>query len=366
MIDSRIKKMAEIVTGYSANIQPNDYVIIEANTLAEPLVKELYREVLQRGAHCSIHLSFPEANYMFYDYASEEQLQFVSPVKEIEYKRANALLQILSPHNTRSLTRIDPKKRQIRSKAHAPVRNELLKRIGRDLKLCIMAYPTHAMAQEAEMSMTQYEDFFFSACNLNDEDPMQTWLTLDKEQRRLTELLNKKSDFHFISKGTDLKFSSQGRSWINCSGKVNFPDGEIFTGPIEDSVNGHVTFTHPAVFQGFEVEDVYLEFENGKVVKATASKNQHCLENILDTDEGAKYVGEIAIATNYGIQDFTKNILFDEKIGGTMHLALGSSIPESGGKNVSAIHWDMVSSMKEGGKILADGAVIYEGGHFVV
>ena len=215
------------------------------------------------------------------------------------------------------------------------------------------------------MSLAEYAEFVFGAGLMNEDDPVAHWREIDAQQDKICQFLNTRSQLRIVSKDTDISMSIAGRKWINCSGHENFPDGEVFTGPVEDSVNGHIRFSFPGIYAGKEIEDIRLEFKDGKVVKATAAKGEELLQALLDTDAGARYVGEVAVGTNFGIQKFTRNMLFDEKIGGTVHLAIGASYPESGGKNESGIHWDMLCDMREGGEIYADGQLIYKSGKFL-
>lgn len=216
------------------------------------------------------------------------------------------------------------------------------------------------------MSLTDYESFVYNAGHLDSPDPIKHWQKVETEQKRLVKILESADQFRIRSEDTDLRFRAKARKWISCHGTVNFPDGEIFTGPIENTVEGHIQFTFPAVYMGREVNAVRLDFKKGKVIKETAAKNLEFLRNMLGVDAGARFVGEIAIGTNYDIQQFTRNTLFDEKIGGTCHMAVGASIPESGGKNKSAIHWDMVCDLRPGSEITADGKTIYRNGKFIV
>jgi len=216
------------------------------------------------------------------------------------------------------------------------------------------------------MSISEYEDFVYGAGYIDRKDPIAEWKELEKKQEGICKILDGKKRLRIVSKDTDLKMSIEGRKWVNCCGTANFPDGEVFTGPVEDSVEGHIRFSFPGIYEGREIEDIQLPFKKGRVIKAVAAKGEELLEQLLETDKGARYVGEIAAGTNYNIQKFTKHMLFDEKIGGTVHLAIGRSIPESLGKNQSAIHWDMLCDMKKGGEIYADGELVYKDGKFLI
>jgi aminopeptidase len=227
-------------------------------------------------------------------------------------------------------------------------------------------YPTDAYAQDADMSTTDYAEFVLNACKLNRPDPVAAWMELAAEQQRLIDWLADKDEIHLTGPGTDLTLSTKGRHWINADGRKNFPDGEIFTGPVETSVDGHVQFSYPVVHAGREIVDIRLAFENGRVTDATAAKGEEYLVKTLDTDEGARVLGEFAFGTNYDIQRFTKNILFDEKIGGTVHMAVGAGYPESGSTNESAVHWDMICDLRDGGEVTVDGQPFMRDGQILV
>jgi aminopeptidase len=367
MVDNRISKFAKVLVNYSLRLKKDDFFVVEGNTIAEPLLKEVYKEALLAGAHPFITTNLDGITESMMKFGSDEQITYVNPVEKTIINNANAFLAVWGSQNTKSLINVDPSKLSLRSKS----RNELFslmlnKMANKELNWCGTQFPTHSAAMDANMSLTEYEDFLFEACHLNSDDPVAEWIKVHDEQERLVEILDTKKYLKFKSKNTDLTMEIEGRKWINCDGLENFPDGEIFTCPIENTVNGHITFTFPAIHLGNEVEDVVLTFKDGKVSNATAKKGEVFLKEMLATDEGASMVGEIAIGTNYNIKKFTKNILFDEKLGGTIHLAVGASLPEAGGKNVSAIHWDMICDMKDGGEIYADGELIYKNGKFII
>jgi aminopeptidase len=226
-------------------------------------------------------------------------------------------------------------------------------------------YPCQSAAQDAEMSLEEYEDFVFNAGLLNHADPVAEWKKVSERQQRLVDFLNGKSDYHVVAaNGTDVRMSVAGHTWINCDGHENFPDGEVFTGPLIDSVNGQINFSFPAVHHGRECDGVRLTFRDGKVVNASATKGEDFLISMLDTDAGSRFLGECAIGTNYGITRYTRNTLFDEKIGGTVHFALGAGYPETGNKNQSGLHWDMVVDLRGGGFAEIDGQKVSENGKF--
>ncbi|HSL85475.1 MAG TPA: aminopeptidase, partial [Bacteroidales bacterium] len=233
------------------------------------------------------------------------------------------------------------------------------------LRWCGTQFPAYGDAQEAGMSLEEYEDFVYGAGLLDLEDPVAEWKRISREQDRWIAYLNTKKTIRIVSGETDVTASVDGRKWINCDGKVNFPDGEIFTSPVEDSVEGNVYFEFPLIYSGKEIQGIRLKIEKGRIVEASAEKGEELLLTILDTDEGARTFGELAIGTNYGIKNITKNILFDEKIGGTFHMAIGDSFPEAGGENKSVIHWDMIGELRKEGKIYADGELFHERGQFI-
>ncbi|HSR32399.1 MAG TPA: aminopeptidase [Anaerolineae bacterium] len=367
MSDPRIETVARILVDYSVNIQPGEFVQIEGTPEGRPLILAVYQRVLQRGGHPWLRLNLDEAAEIYFKYASDEQLDYVPNVLRQLIEEVDARIVIWTEINTKALTNVDPAKQARVQAARRPLSERFLERAAqKELKWTGTAYPTQAFAQDAEMSLREFEEFVYGAALVHEPDPIAAWQTISKDQQRLIDWLVGKDQVHLLGPDTDLTLSIKGRSWVNCDGHENFPDGEIFTGPIEESVNGHVRFSYPACEGGREVEDVRLWFENGKVVKATAAKNEEFLLAMLDTDEGARYLGEFAFGTNSGIQRFTKNILFDEKIGGTVHMALGTGYPESGSQNRSAIHWDMICDLREGGEVWVDGVLFARDGKFMI
>jgi aminopeptidase len=285
----------------------------------------------------------------------------------VEIEKIDAMLTVLGTHTTRNLSNVDPERIAIQKRAGLPLMQRLLERISKhELRWCGTQFPTQASAQDADMSLSEYEEFLFAACATDKDDPVAYWGKMHKQQEKIIKFLSSCKSLRVKNADTDIEFSVKGRKWINCAGRENFPDGEVFTAPVENSVNGHIRFTYPAVYQNREVEDVHLTFENGQVVKVEAGKGIDFLKKMIETDDGASFVGEFAFGTNKGITQFTKNTLFDEKIGGTVHLALGASLPESGGKNLSALHWDMVCDMRDSGEVSADGEIFYRNGEFLV
>lgn len=366
MVDARITKLAKVLVNYSLKLKKGDLFVIEGNTQCEPLALEVYKEALAAGANPILMPNFESCKEILLRNGSEEQITYSNPLAVEMTKKADAMLSIWADINTKSLTSIDPIKLTLMSKGRKHMMEIFHERLEKgEMRWCGTQYPTYASAMDANMSLAEYEEFVFNSGYVDFPDPTKEWLRIHDEQQRLVDYLNNKKIIEVKSKDTHLTFSTEGRKWENCDGTVNFPDGEIFTSPVEDSMNGHVRYSYPAIYMNREVEDVELTFENGRVVSVKAKKDEAFLNEILKTDEGAKSVGEFAIGTNYNIKQFTKNTLFDEKIGGTIHIALGASVGETGGKNKSAIHWDMICDMSEG-EIFADGELFYKDGKWII
>jgi aminopeptidase len=367
MADPRVETVARILVDYSVDVQPGEFVLIRGAPEGAPLILAVYQRVLERGGHPWLRLSLDDAAEILYKYASDEQLDFVPNIDRQLIEEIDANISIWTETNTKALTNVDPAKQSRSQAARRPLSERFLERAAKnELKWTGTVYPTLAFAQDAEMSLREFEDFCYGAARVHDPDPIASWKATSVVQQRLIDWLIDKHEVHLLGPDTDLTLSIEGRLWENCDGHENFPDGEIFTGPVEDSVNGHVRFSYPACEGGREVEDVRLWFEKGKVVKATAAKNEEFLLTMIDTDEGARYLGEFAFGTNEGVQRFTKNILFDEKIGGTVHMALGTGYPETGSENRSAIHWDMICDLRQGGEVWVDGVLFAKDGQFKI
>jgi aminopeptidase len=363
--DPHLTKLARVLVHYCLDVERGDLFVIRATPVATPLVTEVYRAALQAGAHPTVQLTLPRMQEAFYELAKKHQLDFVSPVAAFEMERLDKVLTIRAADNTKSLTNADPKKQAAAGKASGGLSRRLQERaaVG-NARWCLTQFPCSASAQDAEMSLEEYEDFVFRACLVHLDDPAAAWQALHKRQARLCTFLGNRKTLRVVKGDTDLTVSVAGRSWMNSDGRTNMPSGEVFTGPVEDTVEGTVAFSFPAVREGREVHGVRLTFEKGRVVKATAAKGEEYLHAMLGTDEGARSLGEFAFGTNDSVQRFTKNTLFDEKIGGTIHMALGAAYPKSGGLNRSSIHWDMILDMRDGGEVHADGKVIYRKGKF--
>jgi aminopeptidase len=367
MTDSRVENLAKILVQYSTDVQPGQRVAIYGSPLAAPLVREVYREVLRAGGYPYALIELDGLEEILFEVANDDQLNHVSCLEEMVCGEFEVLVSILGQANTRNLSSADPEKQRIRARAHSDLMETYMRRsASKELKWCLTMYPTNAYAQDAEMSLAEFEDYVYSTTYADTEDPVGEWRKISAMQQRLVDWLVGKKHVEVKSPNCDLTLSIEGRTFENADGTHNMPSGEIFTGPVEDSVNGWIHFTYPAVTQGREVDGIALTFENGRVVEATAQKNEAFLLSQLDTDEGARYVGEFAIGTNKKIDHFIKSILFDEKIGGTIHMAVGAGYPETGSQNKSAIHWDMICEMKDGGEIRVDGELFYRSGEFVI
>jgi aminopeptidase len=373
MRDPRLTKLADVLVNYSAGVKPGHLVRITGSPIASPLVVELYRKVVAAGGHPMVRMAPDELAEIMLKHGSDEQLKFVNPVAQFEVEKVDVAIGIWADENTKALSNADPKRMGLQQSARKPIMETFMRRAAeRSLRWTGTQYPTQASAQDGEMSLTEYEDFVFAAGLLDRPDPVAAWRAVSEKQQRLTDFLNERSsapgggDYRVTAaNGTDLRMSVAGRRWINCDGHENFPDGEVFTGPVVESVNGTVAYSFPAVHHGREVADVRLTFRDGKVVDASASKGEAFLISMLDMDPGARFLGECAIGTNYDITRYTKNTLFDEKIGGTVHFAVGAGYPETGNANPSGLHWDMVVDLRQGGRVEIDGQVVSQDGRFV-
>jgi len=371
LADIRVQKYAKVLVEHSARIVPGDRVLLEGTTAAEPLLRELYIQILEKGGHPHLMLALPgtmpfSQDELFLSYANDEQIDFLPTFYKLAYEQFESRIRIHSATNTRGTTNIEPSKLQRHSKALSPITEAQFRRGAEgSFKWVTTLYPTEAYAQDANMSLKEYEDFVFGAVHTNEDDPIAFWKSVESKQQSAVDFMKGKSQVILRGPNVDLTLSVKGRTFMNSFGTYNMPDGEIYTGPVEESVNGWVKFTYPANYGGTSVENAELIFSNGRVTTAKADKNLDFLLNTLDSDAGSRSLGEFAIGTNFDIQQFTGNILFDEKIGGSFHMALGAGYPETGSKNKSAIHWDMICDMRKDSEILVDGVLFYKDGQFV-
>lgn len=367
MADIRLQRMAKVLVNYSLNIKKGDRFAIYTSPLAAPLLREVVREALRAGAHPEPFISVPGIQELMLKEASDEQLRYIPAAQRLVIEEYEARLTIMAQENTKNLNGIDPARLALSQEAGRDLMQTYLRRAADEsLQWSIAPFPTDAYAQDADMALSDFEEFVYRACFLNEEDPVAHWQELSRQQERLVQWLKGKHTVHMRGQDTDLTLSIDGRIFINDDAHKNFPGGEFFTGPVENSANGYIRYSFPASFDGRSVEDVRLRFENGVVVEATAAQGQDYLDRMLDLDEGARRLGEFAFGNNRNVDRCTKNILFDEKMGGTIHLALGASIPQTLGVNQSALHWDMVCDLRSGSEIRVDGELFCKDGVFVV
>lgn len=367
MADPRVIKLAETLVQYCTSVQPGDWVLVRGHVNALPLVEETVRQVVRAGGNPTIQLDADELDEIILRETHADRLGWVSPLEEMLSEQVDVRIAIRAASNTRTLTGVDPARQQAVQNARRAIQRRYMERSAAGSHRWVgTLFPCPAYAQEADMSLADYEDFVYAATYADQPDPMACWQEVHDTQQRLVDWLAGKDQVVVRGPNVDLALSIAGRTFINSDGKRNMPSGEIFTGPVEESVNGWIRFTYPAIRGGREVDGVEFRFEDGKVVEARAAKNEAYLLSQIASDPGAAYLGEFAIGTNYRIQRFTKSILYDEKIGGTIHVALGAGYPETGSRNQSAIHWDFICDMRQESEILVDGELFYRNGQFVI
>lgn len=354
-------RFADLLAGYCLEVDKDQQVLVRSSTLAAPLLLELQRAILERGAWPLLRVELPGQTEGFYEHAREWQLDEVPDLAYAEAKRIQATLGIQAPENTRALSGVDPERIARVARARQPIREQTLRK-----RWCSTLWPTEAGAQQAGMSLGAFGAFVERALFLDQDDPVAAWGGLRAFQDRLIERLRRAEEIRIEAAGTDLRLRVKGRTWVNSDGRRNMPSGEVFTGPHEASANGTIVFDVPSSPAGVEVAGVTMRFVDGEVVEAHAERGDTYLQRALATDDGARRLGELGIGTNFGIDRAIGAILFDEKIGGTVHLALGRSYPETGGRNASALHWDLICDLRRGGRITADGEVVQQDGRFVV
>ena len=356
-VDLRTRKLAQLAVRYSVAVKPGEKVIISGGSEAIPFLVELYKEIILRKGIPIVRVNLPDVNDFFYKYADENQIKFFPQYWMDTVKDAQAYIGVSSDMNTRELTGTDPKRITSRGKIMHPISDYIVNTHDKIRRVSI-AYPCVALAQDAEMSLSEYENFVYNAC-------LQDWKKLGDRMDKINSAFEKGKKVHLIGENVDLKLSIAGKNSVADKGEENMPGGEIFMAPVRESLNGWIKFDYPAIRNGKEVTDVYLKFVNGKVVEGTATKNQDFLLEMLATDENSSYVGELGIGCNPRVNRFTKDLLFDEKISGTIHLALGMAYKQNGGGNDSAIHWDIVKDMHKA-KIILDGKVVQDKGKWLI
>jgi aminopeptidase len=367
MSDTRIDKLADVLVNYSVRVQRGEWVGILGDVGALPLLRAVFDQVLAAGGNPSIMLSDEYMARQFIRNASDEQIAWLDPMQTLYYDDADVYIRVGAPQNTRAMTTIDAKRAQRVQAARRPWLDKRLFRAAEGrMKWVGALYPTEGLAQEAGMSLEEYSDFVFGACFADQPDPVAAWQALGAMQQQKIDWLKGKKEVRLQGPNIDLTLSIDGRTFVNACGEKNMPDGEIFTGPVENSVNGWVRFSYPSIVQGRAVKGIELQFQDGKVTEASAQENEDLLFSQLDADAGSRYLGEFAIGTNFGIQQFTGMILYDEKIGGTVHMAVGAGYPDTGSVNRSSVHWDMICDMRTDSTMHVDGELFYQNGQFVV
>ena len=354
-------RFAALLAGYCLEVQPGQEVVVRSTALAAPLLLECQRAILERDAWPLLRVELPGATAAFYRHARDRHLDLFSEVSFAEAKKSHAHLGIQAPENTRALAGIDPERLARAARARKPVREQMMRK-----RWCATLWPTQAGAQQAGMNLADFEAFVARALFLDQPDPVRSWGELRAFQEGLIDRLKEARELRIEAPSTDVTLSVKGRTWVNSDGRRNMPSGEVFTGPLESSANGRIRFGVPSSPAGTDVAGVDLEFCDGLVVAATAERGEGYLQRALATDEGARRLGEVGVGTNFGIDRAIGATLFDEKIGGTVHLALGRSYPESGGKNESALHWDLICDLRQGGRLSADGETVMQDGRFVL
>jgi aminopeptidase len=366
-MDARIEKFADLLVNYSTEVKKGEWVGILGDVEALPALRAIHQKVVEAGGNPSVMILDETMDRTFARHASDEQIDWLDPMQNLYYDKADVFIRVRGLSNTRAMTNITGKRLQQIAKARSIWLDTRLSRAAQgEFKWVGTIFPTQAHAQEANMSLEEFEDFVYSAMLCDKANPKAEWQALGTMQQSKIDFLKGKKHVRCVGPNIDLTLSIEGRKFINCYGKNNMPDGEVFTGPVEDSVNGWVRFSYPSIVGGRAVSGIELKFEQGKVVEAQAEQNDELLQAQLNTDAGARYLGEFAIGTNFGINKFTGNILYDEKIGGTIHMAVGRSYAESGGVNQSAIHWDMICDMRTDSEIYIDDELFYKNGEFTV
>lgn len=360
------EKYAKLLVQYCVNLQEGQKLWVQSSTLAEPLVKEIYREALKSGGIVFCSMDFKDQQQIFMEEASHHALSYVDPIYAEAMENFDAYIFVRAPFASGSSVNHFPEKSKLYQEARLKYAKSYSARTASlAMKRNLCEFPTEAHAKNAGLTLEEYAQFIYHSCGLFEEDPIQRWKKQHDFQKGIVSYLNQADQIHYKSEKIDLKFSTKGRIWINSDGKTNMPSGEVYSAPIEDSVEGVIHFDIPSMYQGQEVEGITLWIQNGQVEKWEAKKGKELLDRIFQIP-GARYFGEVAIGTNYQIQKPVRNILFDEKIGGTVHLAIGQTYYQCGGKNESSIHWDMIADMTQGGEIFADGEKIYQNGNFLI
>ena len=367
MNDLRVDRLARLITGYSLGLRKGQAVSFDGAACAQPLLLALFRSALELGANPYLNATIDGLDEILLSQGSGQQIEYISPIEWAEVEALDAAVTIWSEENTRALTGADPHRHSRLLASRRQLSNRRWARIAAgEMRWCGTLFPTRAHAQDADMSLADYERFVFQACHVEngDRDPADHWRSTAEGLGARASRLSGVRELRILGPDTDLRVGVAGRRWIAADGHLNMPDGEVFTSPVETETEGEIRYQLPAIFEGREVEDVRLRFERGQVVKAEAAEADDYLKSMLEI-QGARVLGEVAFGLNYEIDRFTRNILFDEKIGGTMHLALGSSFIQAGGENSSGLHWDMICDLRAEGEVYADGELVWKSGRFL-
>lgn len=366
-MDMQLQQMAKVLVNYSLRLQRNERLAIMTSPVAMPLVKEIVRTAIHAGGYPEVFMLSQEIREILLREGSDEQLTHIPRYQTALMQEYDAILHLNADENTQAMNGIDSTRLALFRQANQALSELMIGRMADgSLRYALSLFPTNAYAQDTNMSLSDFEQFVYHACFLDEEDPLACWQALSQEQERLIHWLQGKKTIHLRGPDTDLTLSVSGRTWLNDDGHINFPGGEFYISPVENSASGTIRFSFPSSYRGRYVEDVTLCFKDGLVVEARAAQGQDYLEKMLQTDEGASRLGEFAFGNNRHVDRCTKNILFDEKMGGTVHLALGTSFPQAGGVNHSAIHWDMVCDLRTGSEVRVDGELFCRDGQFVV
>lgn len=366
MPDAKYAKLADVLVGYSTEVGRGDVVGIEGQPPTNPLLQEVFRSTLRAGGNPVANLTLEDANQALLAEGTDAQLDWVPPTVRWNIEHGDVWILLDGPENTKHLSTVDAAKMARRVRARESLQERYLERSeAGEFRWVYCAYPTQATAQDAGMSLEQFEELVFRAAMLEEDDPVAAWEAFGERLDRIGTFLETVSELRIVAEDTDLRLGVGGRTWIRSNGKRNFPDGEVFTGPVESSVEGTIRFNFPSSIRGRQAEDVRLRFEGGEVVEATAARGETFLRELIGVDDGARRAGEFAFGLNDALTEHTGSVLLDEKIGGTVHLALGRSVPGTGGENVSALHWDMVCDLRPGAEVYADGELVYRDGAFL-
>ncbi|MDQ8189250.1 aminopeptidase [Roseibacillus persicicus] len=376
-----LERWADVLVRHATNVKSGDVVRITALPAASPLLEAVYRKVLEAGGLPVVNCRPEFLGEAFYELANEEQLDWVNPLVQVETELVDATINLGASTNLRALDKFDPKRIQRAARANRESRELFFQRAAvaddpsidselRPLLWTTTLFPTDAYAQDAGMSLRDYSEFVVKACQLNQEDPVAFWEELDRWQTELAQQLMQGSELHFQAPaGTDLKVDVAGMRWLSSPGRKNFPDGEVYSGPNLSAANGGasgvVVFDKRCVYQGHAVRNARIVMENGRATEVQAEEGEEFLISMLDQDEGARRIGEVAFGTNRAIDRATGQILFDEKMGGSFHLAFGAGYPETGNTNKSALHWDLIAGLGEGSRVTLDGKPFCVDGVFV-